>query len=251
MKKLIIPIITPYLNGIFDRQSMERLIDVVDNHVDFYAPCLSSGEGGNLKGKKWEEVIECVNSNTKKPVYAGILNKDVEIYEYIDKANKIGCTGVVIVLKPNERETTEKNIEYCNKNNLEIIFYNAEGNPVLDVNYINKVCSHKKVVGLKDSSMDKDFINKLVKTKDDSWDLYQGMEDLIKDSTGVDGYFISLANVEPEFCANLKSNKEINVNKIKNFINKYNLKDDNWYAYLKKELENRDIISSSEPVNID
>ena len=60
IKGLYVPIITPMFHGEFDKGSMQKLIESVDQYVDGYVPCLSSGEGQVLSNEQWKEVVQFV-----------------------------------------------------------------------------------------------------------------------------------------------------------------------------------------------
>jgi 4-hydroxy-tetrahydrodipicolinate synthase len=247
MSKLILPIITPYKDGRYDEPSMHQLIERVEPHVDVIVPCLSSGEGGKLSGDKWSRVVQSVVSKTKHPVFAGILHKDQHVAEYISRAAKLSCHGVVLPLGGHTPAQIQKMIDQCARVGLEIIFYNAEDALVKNVNTIAQLGLNQNVVGLKDSSMDAGFLLSLTQAvaSYDNFEIYQGMEMAITADESVDGYCIALANVEPEFCAQIKKSA-FDEKQLAQFISDYNLESEQWYVYLKKALAEQGIIQSNE-----
>lgn len=248
MNKLAVPLLTPYLNGSFDFESMSRLVKSVDSYVDSYVPCLSTGEGSVLRNETWAQVVSGVVTNTQKPVFAGILDKGQETSKYIDRAEDMGCYGCVIPLSLYPKQL-EEIIEDVESKNMKVIVYNQDKQPTLDEEYICKLCTRDNVVGFKDSSSNKEFLKRLINAKgeDTSWDIYQGMELDISENDSVDGYMVSLANVEPEFCALLK-NDNLDISKLRSYIDTYKLKSDDWYLMLKQALKEKGIFSSSEAV---
>lgn len=251
---LFVPLVTPFYRGKFDEVSMKKLIKSLDASVDSYIPCLSSGEGKKLSVKEWETVIKSVCSSTKKPVFAGILREsEKEIFSLIQKANKLPCTGIVV---PTLYDTDEKNFEYLKqvseKSSKPILFYNTEKHPLKAFATLKKLDSLSKIVALKDSSMNKEFFKKLITLKKQNklrMNIFQGMEHLLLQSAGCNGYVISLLNTEPKLCKTMfqKQDKFTN-DKIKANFWKQNL-GGNWYISLKAILYERGVIRSAEEVN--
>lgn len=248
-----VPLVTPFYRGKFDENSMKKLVKSLDSSVDGYIPCLSSGEGKSLSVKEWENVINTVFASTKKPVFAGILRSDEkEIFALIKKANSLPCTGIVI---PTLYKTDEKNLQYIKQatefSKKQIMLYNTEEHPLKSIDTIKDLDSLSKIVAMKDSSMNLSFFKKLVTLKNQnklSMSIFQGMEHLLLQSAGCDGFVISLLNTEPKLCKSMfqKQNKITNDRIIAKFWEQ-NL-GGNWYISLKAILHERGIIRSAEEV---
>jgi len=134
---------------------------------------------------------------------------------------------------------------------LQVILYNTEEDTITDPNYVISVCENESVFGFKDSSCNKVFLNALADKKpaDAFWKIYQGMETEISVDDNVDGYFISLANVEPEFCRQLISDRQkVDWSRLNDLAKKHNLEDPKWYVWLKQYLHTKLIIKSPEIV---
>lgn len=248
MPKLLVPLITPYVDKHYDQRSMQRLIASVEASADMLIPCLSSGEGGKLFGDDWERVVRSVVTLTKKPVFAGILRKEDCVEEYIARAATLGCKGVVLPLGSFTREHIHSIIQECARLGVEIILYNSENALVKDVEYIAHLASNKNVVGLKDSSMDAKFLSVLKEAvlTHTHFEIYQGMEMSISAEEQVDGYCLALANMEPQFCTQLKARTPIDQPMLAQYIEKYNLESDHWYTALKDALHTAGRLQSSE-----
>lgn len=250
---LFVPLVTPFYRGKFDEISMKKLVKSLDSSVDGFIPCLSSGEGKNLSVKEWENVINAVSSSTKKPVFAGILRSDKkEIFALIKKANGLPCTGIVI---PTLYKTDEKNLQYIKQatefSKKQIMLYNTEEHPLKSIDTIKELDSLSKVVAMKDSSMNLSFFKKIAALKKQdklSMKIFQGMEHLLLQSAGCNGFVISLLNTESKLCKTMfqKQDKSTNDKILEKFW-KQNL-GGNWYITLKAILHERGIIRSAEEI---
>jgi len=249
MRKLLLPIITPYFRGKFDATSMEKLIGTVAPFIDIFVPGLSSGEGSVLVGQQWKEVVLAVRQHTKKPVFAGILDKRQSIKDCIVYAADISCEGVVLPLGLFGLDEMSELIKLCTRKKLQIILYNSEQNLIKDVQFIATLAKYSAVIGLKDSSMDTNFLQALRSsiTKEMNFAIYQGMEMMIDDTQEIEGFCIALANVEPRLCSELaQADTNFDWKHFQNIVQTYNLTSEQWYVTLKAILFERGIIRSAE-----
>lgn len=251
---LYVPLVTPFYQGAFDRVSMKRLVRSLEHVVNGFIPCLSSGEGEKLTTAEWEAIVTLVCSITDKPVFAGILRKsEKEVFSLIQKASKLPCAGIAI---PTLYDTDAKNVRYLKKvaklSNKKILLYNTEKHPLKNVRTIVMLDALPKIIAMKDSAMNVSFFKKLAALKRSNklrMDILQGMEHLIPQSAGCDGYVISLLNTEPKVCKDLlqKHGKKENHKMFKKFW-EHNL-GGTWYVSLKAILYERGIIRSAEEIN--
>jgi len=250
---LFVPLVTPFYRGEFDEISMKKLVKFLNSSVDGFIPCLSSGEGKNLSVKEWENVINTVSASTKKPVFAGILRSDEkEIFTLIKKANSFPCTGIVI---PTLYKADEKNLQYIKQavdfSKKQIMLYNTEEYPLKSLETIKKLDSLSKIVAMKDSSMNVLSFKKLVALKNKNkldMNVFQGMEHLLLQSAGCNGFVISLLNTEPKLCRTIFQKQDSLTNdKIIAKFWEQNL-GGNWYISLKAILHERGIIRSAEEI---
>lgn len=253
MKGLYVPLVTPYYKGSFDRQSLRKLVHFLEPFVDGFVPCLSSGEGDRLDDKTWTEVVRTVIISTTKPVYAGIKRQERQrVIQLLRKANSMGCEGVVL---PTPALPKAKIFPYFQEisdlSTKPIIIYNTEENPLTEVKIIQQIDQLPRIVAIKDSSKNIAFFRKLIsfkKRRELRLDVLQGMENLLFESKGCDGYLISLLNVEPELCKQMFSKQKKDIDqKIKSIFWEYNL-GGRWYITLKALLYQRGIIRSAEEV---
>lgn len=251
---LFVPLVTPFYRGKFDEASMKKLIKSLDSSVEGYIPCLSSGEGKKLSIKEWEPIISLVCCSTKKPVFAGILrDNEKEIFALVQKANKLPCACIVV---PTLYNSDEKNFKYLKqvseKSSKPILVYNTEEHPLKAVATLKKLDSLSKIVAVKDSSMNIEFFKKLITLKKQNklrMNIFQGMEHLLLQSAGCDGYVISLLNTEPKLCKTMLQKQDTNTNdKILSKFWEQNL-GGTWYISLKALLHERGVIRSAEEIN--
>lgn len=254
LQGLYTPLITPMFHGDFDVESMKQLMQSMEEVVQGYVPCLSSGEGAFLSDSQWEEVVSCVARGTKKPVIAGVLKDTIDdIISVAKKASQLGCVAIIVsVPKGSNDEIVRYFEELTSKIELPIVLYNTEHSPILNTTCIEQVDKIKGVVGIKDSSLNAEFFAKLVALKSEGTlrlALLQGMENRLYESIGCDGFLISLLNVEPELCANMLQAPSVELNeKILKLFSEYSLDTDNWYIFLKAILHAKGVIRSSEQV---
>ena len=251
---LLVPLVTPFYKGTFDTSSMRKLIRSLELHIDGCIPCLSSGEGEKLSEKEWIEIVDCVCNATKKPVFAGIIRDNEEnILGLVKRANTLSCNGIVI---PTLYKNDVKNIRYIEKvakiSKKPIILYNTEQSSITSIASFKQLNTITKIIALKDSSMNVQLFQKLITLKKKGtlhMALFQGMEHLLMDSKGCDGYVLSLLNTEPQLCKKMfqKQDKSTNKKIILTFW-KQNL-GGHWYSSIKALLYERKILISSEEVD--
>lgn len=250
---LYVPLITPMLYGEFDKDSMSKLIKSVDQYVDGYVPCLSSGEGHVLSSNQWREVVEFVRSQTNKPLFPGIKREKIEDTILLEKiANELKCDGVTI---PVPFQAWKENKEYfdrlLNETTLPIMIYNTESAFISNIENLKELDANERIVAIKDSSMNKEFFKEICNARlnnELSMTVLQGMEHQLDVPKGCDGYLVSLLNIEPRLVKEMFENPSVETNKkIQYAFWKYNL-GGNWFVTLKALLFERKIINSAEEV---
>ncbi|MFY9484487.1 MAG: dihydrodipicolinate synthase family protein [Patescibacteria group bacterium] len=254
LKGIYVPLITPVYKGKFDRESMHKLIDSVDQFIDGYVPCLSTGEGEKLSSDMWREAVRAVRSKSNKPVIAGILKQSLaNIHELTNEALILGCSAVAVSSHGTSSKQILSYYKAVNKMSvLPIIAYNSQDNSLENIEDIVQLNKLDKIVGIKDSSQNPELMQKMIemrKVNKLEMAIFQGMDNLLGNSYGCDGYMVSLANLEPQFCREMFETQSETINqKILEKFNKFHLGDNEWYLYIKKELVRRGILRSAEPV---
>jgi 4-hydroxy-tetrahydrodipicolinate synthase len=253
MKGLFIPLLTPMKYGDFDQESMKALIKSVENTVDGFIPCLSTGEGNVLSDEQWVEVVSYVHSATEKPVIAGIKRDSIESTILLaKKAEEIGCEGFIIPVPSNDWEVTKSYFEHViNQTTLPFVIYNTETAHIDSIENLKELDNSGRIVSIKDSSMNREFFGEMCNARlegDLNMSVLQGMEHHLDVPKGCDGYLVSLLNVEKDLVREMFENPtQETLKKIYKVFMQYNLGSD-WFITLKAILLSRGIISSAEQV---
>ena len=253
IKGVFVPLVTPMRYGEFDKESMAQLMQSIEQYVDGYVPCLSTGEGNVLTNDQWYEVVSFVRSMTDKPVIAGIKRDSKnEIIELAKKAKELGCDSFITPVPSNNWEETRNHfIEISESTNLPFMVYNTEAANISSVEHLMELDQLESVIALKDSSLNTQFFTEACNLRAENrvgLSVLQGMEHLLEVPEGCDGYLVSMANIEPELIRSMYENpsKEINYRILQKFM-EYNLGAE-WYVSLKALLYYKGIIRSSEQV---
>jgi len=249
---IIPPLITPVnYDGNVCEQSVKNLVDFVRPHSTALMPTLSSGEGWALNDKQWEDMIRfTIKHSSGLPVLAGVEYKTTE--EVVEKARKAQRLGVdaVVVTTPFEKDITQDGIyqhfQQIKEVGVPVFIYNEEAISGNSIEYetIERICRLGNIVGIKEASGSADFTRRLV---DSGLDIpvFQGWEHLCYQSKGVDGYIVPLANLKPRVCSEMLKNPTVEKqNEIDSLCKKYNILGEDWYVFLKKELQERGTITT-------
>ncbi len=249
---IIPPLVTPLdNNGNVCEQSVKRLIEFVSPYSSALMPTLSSGEGWALSDTQFEDMIKFTINYSKLPVFAGVEFKTTEaVIEKAKIAKSLGVQAIVITTPFKESITQEEIYEHFkkikNEVNVPIFIYNEHAISGNSINFetIVKICQLGNIIGIKEASGSADFTQKLVQTKLNV-PIFQGWEHLCFQSKRVDGYILPLSNLEPKLCfemlqfPTLEKQSDIDA-----FCKKYKITGNDWYAWLKKELHQRGIITT-------
>lgn len=252
IKGIIPPLVTPIdNNGNVCEQSVKQLIEFVSSYSSALMPTLSSGEGWMLSDKQFEEMIKFTVKYSKLPVFAGIeFRTTKEVIEKAKLAKSLGVNAIVITT-PFKKKITQKKIYLHFKKikeevKIPVFLYNEEKISGNSINFetIVKICQLGNIIGIKEASESANFTQKLVQAKLNV-PVFQGWEHLCFQSKGVEGYILPLSNLEPKLCFEMLKNPTLEKqNEINSLCKKYNIANDNWYAWLKKELYQRGIITT-------
>ena len=252
IKGLITPLVTP----IDDKenvceQSVRKLIEFVSPYSSALMPTLSSGEGWALSVKQFKDMIKFTVKYSKLPFFAGVEFKTTE--EVIEKAKIAKSLGVdaIVITTPFDKNLSQEEIyEHFRKIkdevDISIFIYNEHaisGNSII-FETIVKICRLGNIIGIKEASGSVEFTQRLVQAKLNV-PIFQGWEHLCFESKGVEGYILPLLNLEPKLCFEMLQHLTLEKQReIDTFCKKYNILGKDWYAWLKRELHQRKIIST-------
>lgn len=253
MKGLFIPLLTPMKYGQFDKRSMKKLIQSVEQNVNGFVPCLSTGEGNVLSDDQWLEVVSFVKSCTDKPVIAGIKRDSLEdVIKLANKAESVGCEGFITPVPSNDWNVTKKHFdELMDQTNLPFVIYNTETAHIDSLENLKELDGNDRIVSIKDSSMNREFFAEMCQARLGGsliMTVLQGMEHQLDVPKGCDGYLVSLLNIESELVREMLEypTREIQKKIYQKFM-QYNLGSD-WYITEKAILLGRGVIDSAEQV---
>tara|TARA_Y100000034_G_scaffold136940_1_gene217406 strand:+ start:2516 stop:3289 length:774 start_codon:yes stop_codon:yes gene_type:complete len=248
---IIPPLVTPVdYGGNVCEQSVKNLVDFVRPYSTALMPTLSSGEGWALNNQQWEDMIKfTIKHSSGLSVLAGVEYRTTE--EVVDKSRKAQRLGVdaVVVTTPFEKDITQDEIyqhfELIRKVCVPVFIYNEEAISGNSIKYetIERICRLGNIVGIKEASGSADFTKKLVDSEL-GVPVFQGWEHLCYQSKGVEGYIVPLANLEPKVCSEMLRNPTAEKqSEIDSICKKYNILGEDWYVFLKKELQQRRTIT--------
>lgn len=209
-KGIYVPLVTPFLDGEIDWESLERLVDYyIEKGVDGLVPCGTTGESPTLSEKEHFEVIKFVIEKTggRTRVIAGTgSNETVKAVEFTRKAEELGADGALVVC-PYYNKPTQEGIyvhykTIAESTSLPIIVYNIPGRTGrnIEVKTLMKLALIDNIVGVKEASGD---INQLMDTiymRPEGFSVLAGEDHLIfvNCALGGDGAIAASAHVLPE-----------------------------------------------------
>lgn len=251
---VIVPLVTPLdESGEVSKRDVERLVASLAGRVSAFMPTLSSGEGWKLSERQWRDMVTYTVAAAKGvPVLAGIQLPDTEaVLRRAQMALELGVSAMVVTTPFRKGISQEEIYEHYRTlrrgTTLPLFIYNeaaVSGNNI-ELETLLRICKLPDVVGIKESSGSAEFTRKLVAAKT-GVPVFQGWENLLLESPGVDGYVMPLANLEPELCQSMleapTGEKQASINAV---CEKHGLFKEDWYRGLKAELVRRGVISTT------
>jgi 4-hydroxy-tetrahydrodipicolinate synthase len=213
LKGIVVPLVTPLLDrASLDIEGLEKLIEyVIDGGVKGIFVLGTTGESPCLSYRLRRELIErtCRQVSGRLPVLVGIT--DTSFVESVNLAKYAGDKGVdyAVIAPPYYYKSDAPELtEYLNhllpELPVPVYLYNMPSctKVIIDISTVKAVADNEKVVGLKDSSADMIYFNKLIqvfKGRDD-FGIFVGPEELLAQAvyTGADGGVNGGANLFPK-----------------------------------------------------
>lgn len=254
---VIVPLVTPLdESGTVSRKSVKRLIDSVRDKVDGLMPALSSGEGWKLSERQWRDMVAYTAEYAGGlPVLAGIQLPDTRsVLERSRLALELKVNAIVVTTPFQKNISQDEIYEHYRalrqSSSVPLFLYNEaalSGNNI-ELETLLRICRLPDVVGIKESSGSAEFTRKLVEGKP-GVPIFQGWENLLLESVGVDGYIMPLANIEPELCTSMlktpTAEKQARINAV---CEQHGLFKEDWYRGLKAELVRRGVLETEKVV---
>lgn len=167
MKGCFTAIITPFLNGAIDYQSLEKLIEnQIELGIDGIVPCGTTGESPTLSHKEHDDVVKYVvkKVNGRVKVIAGTgSNSTAECLSMSVEAEKAGADALLLVApyynKPTQQGLYHHYSEIAKAVGIEIIIYNIPGRASINVEVetLKKLFQHKNITTVKEASGSVDY----------------------------------------------------------------------------------------------
>lgn len=254
MKGLWVPIVTTFINGQLDQESMLNVIRSIEPFVDGIAACLSTGEGGKMDDQLWTRTLKLVAESSSKPVMAGIINRTpADIIRLSAVAEGLGCVAIAVPFQgatDQEREEFFKTVS--DGSALPIMVYNTEAAHTDSLETMEKIASYENIVAIKDSSRNQKFFDSMTEAKKKGLlniSLFQGIEIQLITSHDFDGCVVGLGNTEPELCRDLfyQRTPELAA-EMKRKCDRCDINSKTWYLNLKQVLVERGTIKSASPL---
>ncbi len=251
------PLVTPLsASGVVSKKSVQRLIESLRGKVDALMPTLSSGEGWKVSEQQWRDMVAyTVEYAGGLPVLAGIQLPDTQAV--VDRSRLAAELRVnaIVVTTPFQKDITQEAIyehyrTLRRNTSLPLFIYNEaaiSGNNI-ELETLLRICQLPDVVGIKESSGSVEFTRGLLARKP-GVPIFQGWENLLLQTPGVDGYVMPLANLEPELCQAMlaapSAERQAQINAV---CEQHGLFKEDWYHGLKKELVRRGILETDKVV---
>lgn len=170
----------------------------------------STGRGPWFSLKERAKICRIVREHTGRdiPLFAGCMSSGLDGMLEIAQAMSDSGADVAVITVPgyfayNHNEVERMFLGFAEKSPLPVLLYDipAFSGIKLDINTILRLLQHPNIIGLKDSSSDKDRFEELIaafENYDDKY-LFQGKEHLLADSIlkGASGIVVSLLHIEP------------------------------------------------------
>jgi 4-hydroxy-tetrahydrodipicolinate synthase len=247
-----VPLVTPVDSaGAVQLQDARSMIDFLRPHVDGLVPALSTGEGGVLDHRQWQDMVGAtVEYAGGLPVYAGVLSATTA--GVIEKARRAAELGVdaVIATTPYGMEVTQRQMvqhyaEISAASPVPVIVYDEvdqSGNS-LDLKTLLSICELPGVVGVKDSQGDLQRWSALLEAHPDVV-VWLGREELIGGVAAADGVLLAVANLVPQLCQRWWRSKDPELaEQIIEVCQQSSLFDQTWYVNVKAALRQAGHIS--------
>ncbi|GAA0079150.1 4-hydroxy-tetrahydrodipicolinate synthase [Clostridium sp. CTA-5] len=159
---IIVPLITPFKDGMVDFKSYENLVNhYVNEGVDGIIPLGTTGESPTISNEEYEEILAKTMeyNNGRVKVYTGLGgNNTIEVIKKLKIAESNKVDGILSVSpyysRPNQRGIYEHFKKISESTDLNIIIYNIpyRTGSNIENDTIFKLAELENIVGIKDCS---------------------------------------------------------------------------------------------------
>ncbi len=210
---VIPPVITPLTDdGSLDLPALERLLErLIAAGVGGLFMLGTSGEGPWLKREQQIKVLEVAVrvAAGQVPVIAGVLEPSTgRVVEALSAFENVGVDALALTTPYYFGVSDTAQLHHFERvleaTNLPVVLYNIPSatHNSLSVETVRQLARHPHVLGIKDSTGDREHFRRLLelKTAHDGFSVLQGAEVAAGEAllAGADGVVAGLANLEPE-----------------------------------------------------
>ncbi len=214
-KGSIVALVTPFKKGKVDIDAFQKLVEWhIASGTHGLVPCGTTGETPTLHDAEHKRLIDaCIEAaGCRVPVIAGAgsnsTEKAVDLARYAEKS---GAQGILVVTPYYNKPTQEGLYQHYKAINdaagLPIILYNVPGRTGVEISVdtVIRLAGLKRVVGIKDASVDLSRPLQLRVALGDSFIQLSGEDATVAAylAQGGHGCISVTANVAPKLCADL------------------------------------------------
>ncbi|MFD2200209.1 dihydrodipicolinate synthase family protein [Shivajiella indica] len=212
-KGIIVPMVTPlHSNGELDKKGTERLIrHLIHGGVHGIFILGTTGEASSLKPALTKEMIElsCKEAKGEVKILVGISHTCLDVSVKLAQIAKENGADAVVALTPyyfylDQEELEHYYVKLADESPLPVFIYNFPRMTKLNLEpeTAEKLSRHPNIIGIKDSSGNGVYLQKLlqIKKKRQDFSIFVGPEEMLAQSilTGADGGISGGANIFPE-----------------------------------------------------
>jgi 4-hydroxy-tetrahydrodipicolinate synthase len=207
-----VPVVTPFDDGDLDTAALERIVDDLDEYVDFLVPCGSTGEAPALTDPERDRVIETVAGATDRPVLAGVGGESVRVtVDRTARASEAGADAALVVTPAYYGHDADALRAYyravADRSSLPVYCYSVPKftRVALDAATLADLAAHPSIAGVKDSAGDLDRLTRTVRATPDEFSVLVGHGGVYAHglAAGAAGGVLALANVVPRRAARI------------------------------------------------
>lgn len=210
VKGVVTALATPFLNGVLDAKSIERLVrHQLDNGVEGFVVNGTTGESPTLEWSEVETIYKLVRkiSDEAVPIIVGTGSNCTKTS--IEKNKKVaawGADGILSVVpyynKPPQRGLNAHFSAIADSTKLPIYLYNVPGRTVVSLGEetVGRLSGHANIVGIKEASGDIDFFKRLKQRTSEDFIFLSGDDSTCIDFllAGGDGVISVVSHVIPK-----------------------------------------------------
>lgn len=209
---IMVPMVTPlHANGELDKKGVERVVrHLCQGGVQGIFILGTTGEAPSLKPAISKDLIEisCKETNLKTPVFVGITHTSLEVSLKLARSAKENCAVAVVAALPyyfalDQDDIFQYYVKLADQSPLPLFLYNypAMTKSTIAPETVLKLAKHANVMGLKDSSGNGVYFQKLLQIKETypEFSLLVGPEEMLAQAvlSGADGGVNGGANIFP------------------------------------------------------